>query len=617
MLLNLDLIHFLITNNSQLINAPLSGQLYNIFSLFIIQRKNQVARNLKGPIAENNDKYDNSLTFNEFSKELMNISNVAEGSLFFKENTALSTEDQFLEFIDTFPLKILYHKLTSQDEKDLHEDSRLIEAELSRKNSIANSDLSLLDRLMKALDEPKKDASESSWNKNLLDRLNTQLNTKTGSNILGKERSEKTILKTEYISTCKDPNHSSMLSTSVYIVNNKIVSIQWSKINKCELESPGFLKCISNKIHYLPNLKPQTDISLGDCSYLDTCHKLNTCRYIHYLQYIPESLMNKNVKSIAEENEQILSQRKVPFYIHGNCCSNYTKDKLPSQWICCDVRKFDFKILGKFSVVIADPAWNIHMNLPYGTCNDIELLELPLDELQDEGILFLWVTGRAIELGKESLVNWGYKVINEMAWIKTNQLGRTIVTGRTGHWLNHSKEHLLVGLKGQPKWLNKNIDTDIIVSTTRETSRKPDELYGIVERMVGPHARKLEIFGRDHNRKPGWFTIGNQLNGTCIYELDVKNKYDQFLKQTTAHNSTGASRDKKPTKKTSSNRHTNYNATNNTNNGNNDRNKNSSSRYHSNSNSSTSNNGNQYNYSNRHQQNRYSESNYNSNSYHA
>ncbi len=32
------------------------------------------------------------------------------------------------------------------------------------------------------------------------------------------------------------------------------------------------------------------------------------------------------------------------------------------------------------------------------------------------------------------------------------------------------------------------------------------QLYGIVERLVGPHARKLEIFGRDHNTRPGWFS---------------------------------------------------------------------------------------------------------------
>lgn len=63
--------------------------------------------------------------------------------------------------------------------------------------------------------------------------------------------------------------------------------------------------------------------------------------------------------------------------------------------------------------------------------------------------------------------------------MKTNQLQRIIRTGRTGHWLNHSKEHCLVGIKGNPE-VNRNIDTDVIVAEVRETSRKPDEVSGSI-----------------------------------------------------------------------------------------------------------------------------------------
>ena len=38
-----------------------------------------------------------------------------------------------------------------------------------------------------------------------------------------------------------------------------------------------------------------------------------------------------------------------------------------------------------------------------------------------------------------------YQRIDELIWVKTNQLQRIIRTGRTGHWLNHGKEHCLVG----------------------------------------------------------------------------------------------------------------------------------------------------------------------------
>ena len=37
-----------------------------------------------------------------------------------------------------------------------------------------------------------------------------------------------------------------------------------------------------------------------------------------------------------------------------------------------------------------------------------------------------------------------YERVDELIWVKTNQLQRIIRTGRTGHWFNHGKEHCLV-----------------------------------------------------------------------------------------------------------------------------------------------------------------------------
>jgi len=44
----------------------------------------------------------------------------------------------------------------------------------------------------------------------------------------------------------------------------------------------------------------------------------------------------------------------------------------------------------------------------------------------------------------------------------------------------------------------------------RDTSHKPDEIYGLIERL-SPGTRKLEIFGRQHNVQKNWLTLGNQL----------------------------------------------------------------------------------------------------------
>lgn len=81
--------------------------------------------------------------------------------------------------------------------------------------------------------------------------------------------------------------------------------------------------------------------------------------------------------------------------------------------------------------------------LPYGTMTDDELRQLPLPSLQPNwGILCLWVTGRAMELGRELLALWGYRRVNELVWVKVNQVQRLIRTGRTGHWLKWVMRHL-------------------------------------------------------------------------------------------------------------------------------------------------------------------------------
>jgi mRNA (2'-O-methyladenosine-N6-)-methyltransferase len=45
---------------------------------------------------------------------------------------------------------------------------------------------------------------------------------------------------------------------------------------------------------------------------------------------------------------------------------------------------------------------------------DDEMKRIALDEVQDEGFLFLWVTGRAMEVARDCLNFWGYKRVDEV-----------------------------------------------------------------------------------------------------------------------------------------------------------------------------------------------------------
>lgn len=78
-----------------------------------------------------------------------------------------------------------------------------------------------------------------------------------------------------------------------------------------------------------------------------------------------------------------------------------------------------------------------------------------------------------------------------------------------------------------PSWANAGLDTDVIVAEVRDTSRKPDELYSMIERLC-PHGRKVELFGRRHNARPGWLTVGNQLKGDCILDEALAHRVDAW-----------------------------------------------------------------------------------------
>ena len=140
--------------------------------------------------------------------------------------------------------------------------------------------------------------------------------------------------------------------------------------------------------------------------------------------------------------------------------------------------------------------------------------------------MLLWVTGRAMELGRRLLTAWGYARESELCWIKLNLMQNLVRTGRTGHFLNHSKEHCLIGVKGDPPLgaLGVRRDCDVLVSELRESSRKPEEIYGVAQRLW-PGARCLELFARQHNvGKPGWVAVGNQLDGVRVVDPELRRR---------------------------------------------------------------------------------------------
>lgn len=493
------LVNFISEYNQVLIEAPIGGRIDIIYNLL---------RNYK---EQNNGT--TSFTFSDFRDLVNNLNDISGRTLQFDSNLEDYTYLQInlnqlprLKCVNWQRLAILKERLGSlQIREAKFKDSNLfaIEGYKSKYECL----ITLLNQPLQTRFKEETPGKIETMDLNIdLTTLDNLLKKPNATTSLAQERIALKSKVIPYHEICDEQTHSHILS-NICLNKRELAKLNLPDIlyiHKCIQQarnqmSPELFKCSQSKIHYLPIMNNHTDLYLGDCSYLDTCHKMKTCRYLHYYSLYP---------MVKEENrDHQLSKRSYDYeYTIGECYTEHQRKQIPPQWINCDIRHLPFLILGKFAVIVSDPAWDIHMSLPYGTCKDFELLSLPMHELQDEGLILLWVTGRAIEVGRQALQNWGYTISDEMIWIKLNQLKRTIVTGRTGHWLNHSKEHLLVGIKGDPPWINRLMDTDVIVSGTRETLRKPDEVYDIVERIVGTHSRKLEIFGRDHNIRPGWLS---------------------------------------------------------------------------------------------------------------
>lgn len=125
-----------------------------------------------------------------------------------------------------------------------------------------------------------------------------------------------------------------------------------------KLECTKSSKDVCKKLHFKKIIQAHTDESLGDCSFLNTCFHMDTCKYVHYEVDGPKA----GSTASALKDSPIISQRSDGTVLY------------PAQWIQCDLRFLDMSVLGKFAVVMADPPWDIHMELPYGTMSDDEVL---------------------------------------------------------------------------------------------------------------------------------------------------------------------------------------------------------------------------------------------------
>ena len=172
----------------------------------------------------------------------------------------------------------------------------------------------------------------------------------------------------------------------------------------------------------------------------------------------------------------------------------------------------------RFATILADPPWRFenrtgkvapeHRRLKrYATLTLAEIKALPIAEIADAPAhLYLWTPNALLAEALEVLRAWGFEYKTTLVWHKVRKDGGSDGRG-VGFYFRNVTEHVLFGVrgKGARTLAPGRRQTNLIASRKREHSRKPDELYPIIEDCSrGPF---LELFAR--GSRPGWTSWGD------------------------------------------------------------------------------------------------------------
>ncbi|MFH1011845.1 MAG: MT-A70 family methyltransferase [bacterium] len=171
-----------------------------------------------------------------------------------------------------------------------------------------------------------------------------------------------------------------------------------------------------------------------------------------------------------------------------------------------------------YNTILADPPWRFtnrtgkvapeHKRLNrYETLSFQEIEEIPVAlVVAEKSHLYLWVPNALIPEGLRVMKAWGFKYKTNIIWHKVRKDGGPDGRG-VGFYFRNTTEVILFGTKGSMRTLRPGrSQVNIIKSRKQEHSRKPDELYDIIEECSpGPY---LEMFARGSRLK--WDVWGNQ-----------------------------------------------------------------------------------------------------------
>ncbi len=182
-----------------------------------------------------------------------------------------------------------------------------------------------------------------------------------------------------------------------------------------------------------------------------------------------------------------------------------------------------------YGSILADPPWRFqnrtgkmapeHKRLcRYPTLLLDEIKEIPVHLVANKNShMYLWVPNALLKEGLEVMEAWGFKYKSNIIWHKVRKDGGPDGRG-VGFYFRNTTEIVLFGTRGNLRTQQPGrTQVNIIRSQKQEHSRKPDELYDIIEKCSpGPF---LEIFAR--GKRKNWDVFGNQANENYTPEWET------------------------------------------------------------------------------------------------
>jgi len=173
----------------------------------------------------------------------------------------------------------------------------------------------------------------------------------------------------------------------------------------------------------------------------------------------------------------------------------------------------------RFGAILADPPWQFqnktgkvapeHRRLSrYATLTLDDIKRLPVEQVAaDVAHLYLWVPNALLPEGLAVMQAWGFRYKSNIVWHKVRKDGGSDGRG-VGFYFRNVTELVLFGVRGRNArtLAAGRRQVNYLSSRKREHSRKPDELYPLIEACSpGPF---LELFAR--GVREGWTVWGRQ-----------------------------------------------------------------------------------------------------------